>query len=87
MNDIKNIPIRSKDNDGSPLPRHSLSREKKSPLSRNLQRRLKEKNWGIPLTVISKTGTVKQKSGITNKNKEGEERGHYKSSTKIMLQK
>ena len=65
----KNIPLGSKDSDGSLSHRPLLSLKKKSPLSQNLQRRHK-KNWGIPLTIISKTGTFRQKFRITNQKKE-----------------
>ena len=41
-NDMKNFPLGSKDNDGSLSYRQSLSLKKKSPLSQNLQRRLKK---------------------------------------------
>ena len=65
----RNIPLESKDGDGSLSHRKPLSLKKKSPLSQNLRRRLK-KNWGISLTVISKTGTIRQKLGITNQKNE-----------------
>ena len=57
--------------------RQLLSLRNKSPLSQNLWRRLK-KNWGIPLTVVTKRNSSGKKTGIMKSKR----KRSYKPSTK-----
>ena len=62
------FPLEPKDSDGSLSHRQSLSLKKKPAESKPTKETCE--SWGIPLTVISKIRTVRQKLGIMNQKNE-----------------